>query len=290
MRESAVEDLIGQDDKSIMVMGGPDTGKTSMVETIADRLARWFNVGIVDMDIGQSHIGPPSTIAWGRIKKRFEGWSGIEPEDFYFAGTTSPIGSLLPFVTGARLITEKALSFCDKVIIDTTGLIAPPVGTILKQFKIDIICPDVIIGLEHSAELGPILDAFRFNRTPSVYRLPVSSAVKAKSVTKRNRYRVEKFKSYFTDSRIVNVSAEGVGIRFVRKPSGLGIADLKNRLVSFRDADNRDIALGIIYGIKSGGKSFLILTPMDQKAKFSSIVIGTTGVDLSVGLGLGSGL
>lgn len=50
-----------------MILGGSDTGKTSLVEYIANLLVSKFKVGIVDCDMGQSHIGPPTTIAWGRV-------------------------------------------------------------------------------------------------------------------------------------------------------------------------------------------------------------------------------
>ncbi|MCK5286431.1 MAG: hypothetical protein KAJ59_01330, partial [Thermodesulfovibrionia bacterium] len=65
----------------IMVMGNSDTGKTTLIECIADLLAQGTTVGIVDLDMGQSHIGLPTTIAWGKIQRGFKGWADIVPED-----------------------------------------------------------------------------------------------------------------------------------------------------------------------------------------------------------------
>lgn len=157
--------------KLIMVMGGSDTGKTTLVESIVHFLSEQADVGIVDLDMGQSHIGPPTTIAWGKTAREFQDWEGIGVEEFYFTGSLTPMRNLLPSVAGAKLMTEKALSSCGKVVVDTTGLIAEPAGRVLKQYKIDALSPDIILALEHSRELGPILDAFRFHKHPKVHRL-----------------------------------------------------------------------------------------------------------------------
>ena len=54
--------------RRIIVLGGSDTGKTTLLECLADVLSRSAPVGLVDLDAGQSTIGPPTTTAWARIK------------------------------------------------------------------------------------------------------------------------------------------------------------------------------------------------------------------------------
>lgn len=281
IKEPVVKALTDPDNRLIMIMGGSDTGKTTLVECIAAFLSKQTRVGIVDLDMGQSHIGPPTTIAWGKIDREFREWSTIAPEDFYFTGTVTPFGSLLPSVVGAKLMTERALNSCKKVIVDTTGLIAEPAGRVLKQSKIDILSPDMILALENSEELGHILDAFRFNQHPKFYRLPVPSHVKEKSVTKRSQYRFEKIKDYFVGSCTLEVLMEDVGIRFTKEPPSFSPLTLKKRLVSFRDNGNRDIALGFIEGIKLRENKLLIRTPISGDVKFSSIAIGRAEIDMT---------
>ena len=266
--------------KLIMVMGGPDSGKTTLVESIVNLLSEQAAVGIVDLDMGQSHIGPPTTIAWGKTARGFQDWAGIGVEEFYFTGSLTPMGNLLPSVAGAKLMTEKALSSCGKVVVDTTGLIAEPAGRVLKQYKIDVLSPDIILALEHSLELGPILDAFRFHKHPKVHRLQMPDQVTTKPWATRNRYRLGKMEHYFRHAFTREVSLDEVGIRFTRGPSGLGRMDLKNRVVSFRDKDNRDIALGIVKGIQLKDNLLSVLTPLGSEKKISAIVIGSTEIDL----------
>lgn len=275
-----IKEITAPQNKLIMVIGGADTGKTTFVECIADFLAKQTNVGIVDLDMGQSHIGVPTTIAWGKIKGKFKNWTSIIQEDFYFTGTLTPYGSLLQAAVGAKLITDKALSSCRKVVIDTTGLIAEPAGRILKQLKVDLLSPDIIIALERSKELGHIHDAFKFQTFPKVHRIPVLAQVKSKSPAVRTRFRAERLRSYFTNSNRVEVSLKAIGVRFTGEPMRLSTAELKNRIVSFRDKENRDIAVGLIERAQLKDERLLIHSPINKDVKFSTLVIGTAKITL----------
>ncbi|HUO78032.1 MAG TPA: Clp1/GlmU family protein [Thermodesulfovibrionales bacterium] len=278
---SLLDSLTDPWNRLIMVMGGSDTGKTTLVESLVNFLSEQGEVGIVDLDMGQSHIGPPTTIAWGKTARGFQDWERIRVEEFYFTGSLTPMGNLLPSVAGAKLMTERALSFCERIVVDTTGLIAEPAGRVLKQYKIDALCPDIILALERSGELGHILDSFRFHSRPKVQRLKMPDQVTTKSMVKRSNYRLGKMEHYFRHACTREVSLEEVGIRFTRVPSGLGRMDLKNRVVSFRDKDNRDIALGIIREIELKDNLLSVLTPLGSENKISAIVIGSTEIDLT---------
>lgn len=264
----------------MMVIGMSDTGKTVLTECLSDHLSKRTEVGIVDLDMGQSHISLPTAIAWGKIKEGFKSWQSIKVEDFYFTGALSPVGSLLPAVTGAKLITDKAVASCKKVVIDTTGLTSEPVGRVLKQFKIDILFPDIILALEYSGELGHILDGFKSQKSPQICILPVPDRVGSKSPAKRRRHRIERFRSYFTGAQTHEVSLENTGIRFTGRPSRLTNAELKNRTVSFRNDENRDIALGLIIEVHQRHRKILVKSPIHKDMKFSTMMIGTARIEL----------
>jgi polynucleotide 5'-hydroxyl-kinase GRC3/NOL9 len=279
-RPHIIRNILDPGSRIIMVIGSADTGKTTLVEGIADMLSMKTTVGIVDLDMGQSHIGIPTTIAWGRIGKGFKSWQSIQAEDFYFTGTLSPAGNLLPAITGAKLITDKAAASCQRVIIDTTGMISGPAGRVLKQFKIDLLCPDIIVALERSGELGDILNAFQSLRLPKVFRLPVPPGVESKSIAKRTQFRKERFRSYLTGSHLLEVEMKKTGIRYTREQARPGTAELKNRIVSLRDGKNRDIALGIIEKVSAREGKIFIRTPLRSSAHISALIIGDTVIDL----------
>ena len=88
MRE-LFKELSKPDISLILVIGGADTGKTTLVEILAGFLSRGTVAGLVDADIGQSHLGPPTTVAWGKLSQKFERWDSIPVHDIYFTGAVS---------------------------------------------------------------------------------------------------------------------------------------------------------------------------------------------------------
>src|SRR5437773_5789241 len=99
-----------RDARVVLVIGETDTGKTSFTTYLANRLlAENLSVGVVDADLGQSDIGPPTTVGLGRLCPPVERLADAEVLGLYFVGSTSPQGHLLPTVLGTRMMTEKAL-------------------------------------------------------------------------------------------------------------------------------------------------------------------------------------
>jgi polynucleotide 5'-hydroxyl-kinase GRC3/NOL9 len=275
---SLIDALVDPKNRLVMIMGASDTGKTTLVECLVDFLSRKAVVGLVDLDMGQSHIGPPTTIAWGKIFRGFKGWEEIEVEDFYFTGAVSPVGNLLPALVGARLMTDRALAATRKVVVDTTGLIAEPVGRVLKQNKIDMLSPHVVLAMERSGELGHILGAYGFHKSPRIYKISTPSGVKTKTLTKRSLYRFKKMKDYLAKAETIEVPLDDVSLRFMGEQSRITTAAIKNRMASLRDKRNRDIAVGVVKGINLKGNRINILAP-PVRSGVSSIIIGRTEID-----------
>jgi len=268
--------ILSSQARSIMIVGGADTGKTSLIEALADLLSSDNRTGILDLDMGQSHIGPPTTLGWGVVSKGFKGWERIKTAGLYFTGATSPPGNLLSSLAGARLLLDRALQRCDKVVIDTTGLISEPLGRVYKQYKIDLLSPDIVIGIERTDELGHILDAYRYQRRPKVFRVPVSQLAIQKTIIRRTDWRAQKYREYFEDVKELRIDSSSVGLRFTRDIEEYG---LEGRLVSFRDNVQRDLALGYITdtGLVKGRIS--VRTPLKKGAAYTTVIIGRAKVE-----------
>lgn len=268
----ALEMLAGDAVSSIMVLGGPDSGKTSLVEALADFISMKGAAGIVDLDMGQSHIGPPTTVAWGIVDGGFRGWGDIKTEDFYFTGTLSPPGSLLPVLAGAGVITGLARKRCAKVIMDTGGLVDERIGRALKHHKIDILGPDLIIALQREDELEHILAPFRFNTLPKILDLRPPEAVTLKTVSARSGYRTDVFRSYFEGAKIIKFDMASTGLRFTRPYDNEG--DLRGRIVSLRDRRNVDLSLGVLEDMDRERQRALIRTPLKKRDEVACMIIG----------------
>lgn len=199
----------------ILVIGETDAGKTSFTTLLADTLLRGGHaVGVVDADLGQSDIGPPTTIGLGRLHPPVERLADAEVVGLYFVGSTSPQGHLLPTVLGTRLMVEKALRLgFDRVIVDTSGLVQGEMGRLLKQHKIDLVDPDLVLCLQRNGECEHILRPYQGAARPAVLRLISAGATRRRSQEERRQHRERSLQAYFAAARPVSLDLGRVILR-----------------------------------------------------------------------------
>ncbi len=188
--------------KSVFVLGGTDSGKTTFVAWLANQGVKQGKViGIIDADVGQSDIGPPTTIGLGIMREEVDELSLIEPVSLYFVGDISPEGHLVDMVVGTKKLFDKALeNKVDKVIIDTTGLVQNRIGQVLKFGKIKNIGSGHIVAIQRKNEIEHIIKHFEVLSDYMVHRIPASSQVRVISKEERANLRNKRFESYFKNS------------------------------------------------------------------------------------------
>lgn len=186
-----------------LLLGGLDTGKTVLAHRIATAgIDAGLVVGLIDADVGQSSVGPPTTVGF-RLCRQLDDLkpeSLIKGDHLYFAGSTSPQGHVLPLVVGTRLMVDRARDEgAELIVVDTTGLVTGVYAQVLKYQKVGLLQPDLIIGLERGAELEPLLGIVRRFFVSEVVTLPVHQEVVPTSVEQRAVNREESLRRYFTE-------------------------------------------------------------------------------------------
>jgi|Deesub1362A_J573_1020465.scaffolds.fasta_scaffold00005_2 polynucleotide 5'-hydroxyl-kinase GRC3/NOL9 len=228
--EEISKEIVTKELRKILILGGNDVGKSTLVGYLANFLVKsGYSVGIVDGDVGQSHIGPPATISLGEPLEPFFSLNRIKPRAMYFVGSTTPKGHLLQMLTGTKLMVEKALN--NKfVVINTTGLI-DSAGVALKTSKIELLEPDIIIAIQRGKELEKILEPFSFF---NIRRLNVPEKTRRKGIRERKKLREKAFREYFRRSKRLKLRFEEIKFcRFSKfeKNLLLGLADEKNSIL-----------------------------------------------------------
>jgi polynucleotide 5'-hydroxyl-kinase GRC3/NOL9 len=107
-------------------------------------------------------------------------------------------------IVGVRQLVDAAQA--DYIIINTTGFVTGP-GRVLKNYKIEAVRPDVIVALEHSRELRPLLQAYRHYR---ILRLSASAYAVTKTVEQRRTARERAFGKYFAAASTVELALRQV--------------------------------------------------------------------------------
>jgi polynucleotide 5'-hydroxyl-kinase GRC3/NOL9 len=164
----------------ILVVGAPDTGKTTFARYLYRRLCKHHErVAFIDGDMGQATLGPPTTmtLAFGQLDDAFP---PTGPRHRFFVGDVTPRGHMLPTLVGAHRLVQKAREEgASAIVFDTTGLVGPAQGgDALKQAKVDLLQPTVVVGIQRRDELEYLLLPLRLSRRTRAIDLPVSQAAR----------------------------------------------------------------------------------------------------------------
>ncbi|MFO7965658.1 MAG: Clp1/GlmU family protein [Desulfobacterales bacterium] len=183
----------------VMVIGGTDTGKSTFVRWLTVRLLNRFQrVGWIDCDVGQSTLGLPSTLNMSLLGPSDS--AATPPDKVFFVGATSPRGHMLPMLVGAeRLVQSARTAGIECLVTDTTGIVsAASGGGALKQWKIELLRPDIVVAFEHHRELDHILQPLEKSLKPTVHRLRPSPAVQFREPHMLESLRWQRYRSYFS--------------------------------------------------------------------------------------------
>jgi polynucleotide 5'-hydroxyl-kinase GRC3/NOL9 len=200
--EQALQTLATQKAR-VMVLGARDVGKTTFATLLANRqLAHGIRTAIVDADVGQSEIGPPTTIGMGLVEVPVPTLHAVVPRAIYFVGSNTPRGRMQETVNGVRAMVAKAQEAgAESVIVDTTGFVTGAAARRLKCAKVEAVRPQFVVAIQRKDELEHILRPME-RRNLRLIRLPVPETVMVKSPEMRQQRRVMRFFRYFQDARL----------------------------------------------------------------------------------------
>jgi polynucleotide 5'-hydroxyl-kinase GRC3/NOL9 len=258
---------------TIMVLGAPDTGKSTLARYLYTRLTGMGQrVACLDGDPGQTSLGPPATMTLvmgtgpdyppsGRRWRRF-------------VGSVSPRGHMLPMLVGAAALVEVARgSGADAVIHDTSGLVDPAQGgAALKLAKIDLLRPVTVIAIQREDELEPLLEPLRRCRWLRLHELSPSPAVQPRDPAARRALRAERFAAYFRGTR-------PVVLRWDRLAIWPAPDFVYRQLVALDDAGGFVLGLGIAQGAEIRTREVTLLTPLASSEGVEALRLGDLTID-----------
>ncbi len=241
-----LEILFQKDIKKIIFIGDIDTGKTTLLREIARKFILYSSipVSLIDCDVGQSFIGPPTTISFIRVKNYVYQFFPF-PERFYFTGIISPTSNIISFLTGI----EKISYFCNrenfgKILIDTTGYIKDKIAKEIKIAKIEIFSPDLVLLLEKNNELSFMRDFLKYSNIRFL-TIKIPEKFPFKTLTERSENREKRFKKYFLNTEKIKININNISIKNINFDEEI-LTNMQGLLLSLRDKNLNDRVLGII--------------------------------------------
>ncbi|MCJ7721536.1 hypothetical protein MUO98_03925, partial [Candidatus Bathyarchaeota archaeon] len=94
--DEAAKELLSLDKPvTVMVVGGIDSGKTSFCTFLLNAAVKEkLRTSVIDADLGQSDVGPPSTVGFNFVAEPVKDLFEIDAQDAVFVGSTSPSGAI----------------------------------------------------------------------------------------------------------------------------------------------------------------------------------------------------
>lgn len=263
----------------IIVIGGSDTGKTTLCQWLLSKLPQESRPALVDSDIGQSQIGPPTCIGW-----RF---AGSPLYEFFFTGDITPATS--PTATLAytvRCVWDAETAGARLVLMDTSGYLGGRGGFELKSNKLELLSatgPGLqVVTIGDSPDLRRLLAAWHRDERVTIHRLPQAEVLQAKSRALRVEWRRARFEEYFggLDLRKISLSQRalsGLSTAAELQAAGKDWRDLEGLLVCFHDAQRRGICLGLLHRLDLKERELLVRAP-ETAEQAEGIMFGTLRV------------
>jgi polynucleotide 5'-hydroxyl-kinase GRC3/NOL9 len=199
--EALVDDAV-RTKHTVVLVGGLDTGKTSLSRSVLTAAVEAGRpAALLDADVGQKTVGPPATVTLKMVRSAadLEPGSLAVADEMSFVGSTSAQGHLLPVVAGvARLHRRAKDEGADLVVVDTSGLVSGITGQVLKYHKVELLEPDLVIGLQRGEELLPLLGVIQRFFPTQVVPLGVHPDVVPTTVDRRADNRERAMRAYFS--------------------------------------------------------------------------------------------
>src|SRR5216117_3350332 len=227
-----------------LILGTSDTGKTSLTARLAGALAaRGERVAVVDADVGQSEVGPPTTVGLGHVAGAVARLGDAEVIALEFVGDTSPVRYIRETADATGRLVRRALDAgFERVLVDTGGLVEGPLGLALKRAN----------------ESEPIARALERDVRPRVVRLAPSPAVVRRSAARRREHRERALRDYLAHAATLTLPTARAPVR-----------DRRGEALT-------DVAEGLLLGVLgAGGETLGIARVRAWDAARGCIVVDT---------------
>jgi polynucleotide 5'-hydroxyl-kinase GRC3/NOL9 len=249
--KNAVNRILRFKNSVIIVLGDVDSGKSGFTLYLANRFCiSGVKAAIVDSDVGQSDVGPPTTIGLSIIDKPSTSYFNLPLTDAYFVGNNTPVGSLLPMVVGTMRMVNKGFEYgANAVIVNTTGMVYGGVAQVLKYFKIEAVKPSFIVALQRNGEIEHLLKPFE--GIIEILRLKTPQHIPRKSRSERVDYRGFKLGQYLIGARTVTFKISSITL--LNTSIGYGDEDMELRSIVEEIIGVKPLS------VKTYGKTIVIL-------------------------------
>jgi polynucleotide 5'-hydroxyl-kinase GRC3/NOL9 len=248
----------------IVILGDVDSGKSTLCTYLANTcIDHRVRTSIIDGDVGQAEIGPPTTTSSSSVSKHIFSLQELRPERSYFIGDISP--SLVPnkLVQSIARLKDELSTRSEITILNTDGWVRDEaVGHKLQL--LNSLRPDFVLGLSLDNELDPI---FELQQYPTL-RLKASSHARTRTREERKKAREEGYRRFLQNPKHLDLRLNTIKLRTFNAPKPQRIdqdSAHKGTLAGLLDEEGILQSIGRIMRI--GNSTVRITTTAEEKPR-----------------------
>jgi len=265
----AADAILELDEFKAIVIGDIDTGKSTFCTYLTNLTVRsGMGVWVLDADIGQSDLGPPTTISLGHANEYLTNLSSIKAGRMFFVGYTSPSRVTEKVIFGIRKLASHASP--PPLVINTDGWVASDQATNYKVKMINELAPNIVVGIERVHEIDGILDSV--NATS--IRIQPPEFIKPRSREQRKRLRENGYWRFLKDSKTITLPVD-----IVKTATGTHLQNHENLIAGLLDYDGFLLSIGILKEIHGKRRLAKIYSP--EVTELASVEVGAVRISES---------
>jgi polynucleotide 5'-kinase involved in rRNA processing len=251
---------------TVIVLGDVDSGKSSICTYLTNMCVQdGLKVGVVDADVGQADIGPPTTVSSASASRPIFSLQELRQETAFFAGDTSPSSVPNKIILQVTELMRDLAGSSDVVIVNTDGWVQDPAALRFKETLVNEVHPDLVLGLNRAGELDPLLNIVPF----ASLRLASSQYALTRSKEQRKDTREAGYRRFLLNSKTVRIQQEDTQLRTYDKPQQ-SILEWDRRakgiVAGLLDEGQRLLGIGRIREVSDGNA--LVETRVGERATF----------------------
>jgi len=211
--DEAAKELLSLDKPvAVMVVGGVDSGKTSFCTFLVNAAVKEkLRTSVIDADLGQSDVGPPSTVGFNFVAEPVKDLFEIDAQDAVFVGSTSPSGTINRVIEGLTCLKDRVMEAgVDFLVINTDGWVEGEEAAAYKVRLAETVGPSAVVGMQRGNELTPILDALHGVK---VLVIDSPQLIQPRSREKRKLLRELSYKKYLKSAKIQSFSLSWIKVK-----------------------------------------------------------------------------
>jgi polynucleotide 5'-hydroxyl-kinase GRC3/NOL9 len=195
----------------ILVVGPPESGKTTMVAFLANYSREaGLRVAVVEGDVGQEDLLVPATVALAEVSRPVLWLRELEPLSFRFVGCISPQYCFAESILAIKDLVDEALTRgFNVVVVNTDGWVGSPSAIEHKLALARWVKPTHIVTL--SEELFEVFSRC-FGSLCKVLRAPRPPAPRERSREERRELRAQAYRKYIGSGRVRNLKLSNLSI------------------------------------------------------------------------------